>query len=77
MTDSLEAIREDVAEESGEELLGRYTGFLDAVAVTAISPGKTNATIVARHQTVIGDGNTVRITAEVVRQFSRSGKGWF
>src|SRR5215471_19347264 len=63
MADAVEAFGQDVGEESPNELVGVQChclppfGSIDAV----ILPAESNAVVVCRDQTTIGDGDAVRI----------------
>ena len=77
ITDSDEALRQQLQEETAQEL-GCQQRHLALLATTRIVlPTEGNAFAVECQQPVIGNGDPVRIPAEIAQDFCRSAEGGF
>ena len=74
MPDSHEALRQDVQEESADELAGREGHRALLIAVSVIPPTERDVVAVEGKQSMIRDRHAVRITAEIAKNLLRSTK---
>ena len=65
MTDPVEAVGQAVQQEAANELVRAQRHELGCVAVGVIAPAEGNACVVGADQAAVGDGDTVRIAAEI------------
>lgn len=77
MADALEAVRQDMLEETADELVSGKFVCLEPVVVSAISVPVGDATVVACDESVVADGCAVCIPSQVLQQFPRAGEGGF
>jgi len=75
MSNPDEPLRQNVQEESPDELLGREGHFAFLVAMSIVPPTKSDVIAVKRNQSVIGDGHTMGVTAEVTENLFRTTQG--
>ncbi|MGA3107804.1 MAG: hypothetical protein ABSD53_25240 [Terriglobales bacterium] len=62
--------------ESSQKLIcGNRYDFLLA-AVRTVFPAKRDSIILERHQSMVGDGDAVRIAGEIVQNMFRTAEGW-
>jgi len=75
MTDALEAVGQHVQEEPAHELVGgeRHASWRGAVAI--ILPGETDRAAIHADQSMIGNGDPVRVPAQVGQCLGRPGEG--
>lgn len=74
VTDALESVRQDMDEKSPDELFGWQSHRLLSMVVAVIVPMKSHPAIVDVEQTVIGNGHTVGIAADVMEHLLGPGK---
>ena len=75
MPNADEAFWENVQQESPDELLRRNSHFALLVAVRIIPPTECDFILVERNESVIGDGHTMSVTAEIAENLLRATKG--
>ena len=76
MADADQPFRENVDQESSQKLIcGNRHDFLLA-AVRIVFPAKRDSIILERHQSMVGDGDAVRIAGEIVQNMFRTSEGW-
>jgi len=75
MSNPDEPLRQNVQQESPDELLGREGHFAFLVAMSIVPPTKSDVIAVKRNQSVIGDGHTMGVTAKVTENLFRTTKG--
>jgi len=75
MADALEAVGQNVEQEAADELGGCKRHELDARAVAVVLPTEGNMIIRDLEETMIGDGDAVRIAAQIAQNLLRPGKG--
>ena len=76
MSDANEALGQNVDQEAAQELIcGDRHDFLLA-AVSIIFPAKRDSIILERHQSMVGDGDAVRIASEIVQNMIGTAEGW-
>ena len=75
MSNPDEPLRQNVQEESPDELLGREGHFAFLVAMSIVPPTKSDVIAVKRNQSVIGDGHTMGVAPEVAENLFRTTKG--
>src|SRR5712691_2364963 len=77
VANAMEPTRENVEQKSPDELVRREGhGFL-LIVVAVVSPVKFHVAAFDVHQPVIGNGNTVSVTTDVVHHLLWSGERWF
>ena len=74
MSDPHETARQHVQKEATQELIGRKRHQPFFVLVSGISPPKSDLIIHQCNQTVIGDGDTVRVRSQVAEDLIGSSK---
>jgi len=77
VADLSKALRENVDEESSDELVCIESHRSNAVMLFAISPLKRDLSVLKCNQAVIGNGNPVCVAAEIIENLSGSAKGRF
>jgi len=75
MADALEAVGQDVEEKATDELLGLERHVLDARAVPIVLPGERDVVVGDLDKAMIGDGDAVRIAAQIPENLLGPGKG--
>ena len=75
MPDSDEPLRQNVQQESPDELFGRKRHFSFLIAMSIVPPTKPDVIAVKRNQSVIGDGHTMGVTPEIAENPFRTTKG--
>jgi len=75
MSNADERLRQNVQQESSDELLGREGHFAFLVAMSIVPPTKSDVIAVKRNQSLIGDGHTMGVTAKVTENLFRTTKG--
>src|SRR5262249_6625423 len=71
----LEAVWQNVKEKASHELGGRQGHGLDARSVSVVFPGESHVVIGNLYQAMIGDGDAVRVAAQIAENLLRPGKG--
>jgi hypothetical protein len=77
MPDSHEALGQDVQQESADELAGRECHRALPIAMSIIPPTERDLVAVEGKQSIVGDGDAVRVTAEIAKNLLRSAKRGF
>jgi hypothetical protein len=65
MADTHEAVRQHVQKEPAQKLIEFQPHQPFLVLVRRVAPPKYDFAVLQRHQTVIGDGDAVRVAAEI------------
>jgi hypothetical protein len=77
VSDAHQASRQDVEQETAEEL-GNVEGHQSvAVAARPVSPAKGHAVVVEGDESAVGDGDAVGVAAEVAQHLLGAGEGRF
>src|SRR3954464_6013784 len=66
VADAAEATGQDMQQEPADELAGIERHRFALVAGAVVLPAEADATILAREQTAVGEGDPVRVAAEIV-----------
>jgi hypothetical protein len=66
VADAAEAMGQDMQQEPADELAGIERHRFALVAGAVVLPAEADAPILAREQTAVGEGDTVRVAAEIV-----------
>jgi len=72
MTNSHERIGKYVKQESADKLLGRYSHLLALITIATVSVPEGDKTILDFHDAVVGNGNAMRISAEIIKHLVRT-----
>ena len=75
IANALEPIGKYVKQEPTDEFVRAKRHRLVAVAIAIILPAKLNLAIIDIEQTVVGDGDAVRVSRDILEDFLRSGEG--
>ena len=75
--DAYKAFRQHMQKESAQELCGGLRHFFLNAAVRVVLPPEADLFSVERKQAVVGDGNAVRIAAEIAQHLHRSAERGF
>ena len=74
IANALEASGQGVLQEEANELLGRHGHHL-VEGVAVVGPGEGDFAIIEGEQSLVADGDAVRIAAEILQHVSRSPEG--
>ena len=77
MADADESLRQDVKQESSDELVSRDGHRSHLVAAGVISPTEGHAFAIEADESVVGDGDTMSITTEIADDLFRPAEGGF
>jgi len=77
VADADEATRQHMQQEATQELIHRQSQESFFVLVSGVPPAKGDLVIDEINQTVVGDGDSVRISAEVAKHLLGSAESWF
>ena len=75
IADAMEARGQDVKQEAADELIGRDGHDLLPIAVPIVLPAETNGAILDIDKAVVGDGDAVRVAADVIEDLFGSAEG--
>jgi hypothetical protein len=75
--DSHEGQRQQVEQETAQELIDRERHQALLIAVSGVSPTKSNLVTGQGDKAMIGDGDAVRVAAQVSDNLLRAAEGWF
>ena len=75
MADADQALGQDMDQESAQKLMGRNGHDLLLAAVRIVFPTERNSIILEGNQSMVGDGNAVRITSKVVENMLGTAEG--
>jgi hypothetical protein len=76
VADADQALRQNVDQESAQELIGGDRHDFLFAAVRIVFPAKRDSIIVERNQSMVGDGDAVRIASEIVQNMLGTAEGW-
>jgi hypothetical protein len=76
VADAYQALGQNVDQEAAEELLCGDRHDLLLAAVCIVFPAKRDSIILERHQSMVGDGDAVRIASEIVQNMLGTAEGW-
>jgi len=77
VADADESLRQDVKQESSDELVGSDGHRSHLVTARVISPTEVNAFAIEGDEAMVRDGNTMSITAEIAEDLFRAAEGGF
>ena len=77
ITNALKPIGKYVKQEPTDEFVGAERHRLVAAAIAIILPAKLNLAVIDIEQTVVGDGDAVRVSRDILKDLFRSGEGLF
>lgn len=75
MTNAVKAVRNGVKQETADELVGIERHHLLLATRSIVLPSEGDAIAIDVDEAAIGDGNTMRIAAEISQHLPGSGKG--
>ncbi len=76
MADADQPFRENVDQESSQKLICGNRHDLLFTASCVVFPAKRDLIILERHQSMVGDGDAVRIAGEIVQNRLGTAEGW-
>ncbi len=76
MADSDQALGQNVDQESAQELICGDRHDLLLAAVRIIFPAKRDSIILEGNQSMVGDGDAVRIASKIVQNMLGTAEGW-
>lgn len=76
MADADQALGQNVDQESAQELICGDGHDLLLAAVRKVFPAKRDSIILERNQSMVGDGDAVRIASEIVQNMLGTAEGW-
>src|ERR1700712_2174155 len=71
VTDAVEPVRQHMDQEAANELISIQGHDLLAVAIPIIFPAEPDLAVVHGHQSVVGDGNAMGVSPDIVENLSR------
>ena len=77
VTDLGEALRKSVKQEAADELVCCQNHGVDVIVFLAVFPPECDSAVLKRYQAVAGNGDPVRIAAEIIEDLSGSSEGRF
>jgi hypothetical protein len=77
VADAHEAAREQVEQEAPQELIDGQSHQTFLVAVSGVSPAEGDVAVVKSDQSVVGNGDTMGVGAEIAQHMFRPAKGPF
>src|SRR4030095_141148 len=79
VTDAVEALGEDVDQETADELMGVERHRLPAIGGSEpiILPAERHATVIGGDQSLIGDGDAMRVARQIAQYWFRPGERLF
>ena len=77
MTDTNEALGEQMQEESAQELIERYGHQFLLIVVSGVPPTKGDLAVGQRDQSMVGDGHAMGVAAEILEHILGAAEGWF
>jgi hypothetical protein len=75
VTDTNEALGEQMQEEAAQELIQGYGHQFLLIVVRRVPPAKGDLAVGQRDQSMVGDGDTVSVAAEIVEHILGPPKG--
>src|SRR6266496_124273 len=76
VADADQTLRQNVDQESAQKLIYGDCHDLLLAAVRIVFPEKRDPIIVERNQSMVGDGDAVRIASEIVQNMLGTAEGW-
>jgi len=76
VADADQPFRENVDQESSQKLICGDRHDLLLTAPCVVFPAKRDSIILESHQSMVGDGDAVRIAGEIVQNMFRTSEGW-
>ena len=76
VADSVQALGQNVDQESAQELICGDRHDLLLAAVRIIFPAKRDSIILEGNQSMVGDGDAVRIASKIVQNMLGTAEGW-
>jgi len=76
MADANQAARQDVQQEAAQELMGGNSHDLLLAAVSIVSPAEGDAAVFKGHEPMVGDGDAMGVTGQVVENMFCAAEGW-
>ena len=77
MSDANKPLREHVQQESADEFFGGDGHRALHVSMSVIPPAERDVVAVEGEQSMIGDGDAMRVTAEITQYLFGTAEGWF
>ncbi len=77
MTDTNEALGEQMEEEAAQELIEREGHQLRLIVVSRVPPTEGDLAIGRRHQSMVGDGDAMGVAAEILEHIVGAAEGRF
>jgi hypothetical protein len=77
VTNADQALRQDVDEEATQELVCRDNHDLLLATASVVLPKEGDALFLERQETMVGDGDAVSVSGEIVENVFRSTEGSF
>ena len=77
MADADKTLREHVQQEPADEFFGGDRHRTLHVSMSVILPAKRDVVAVESEQSMIGDGHSMRVTAEITEYLFGTAEGWF
>jgi hypothetical protein len=77
VTDPNKAVGEDMEQEAAQELGYRDRQGALLIAMRGVPPAEGDLVLVERDQPMVGDGDPVGVTAEILQNMVGTSKGWF
>jgi len=76
VADADQALRQNVDQESAQKLICGDRHDLLLATVCIVFPAKRDPIILERNQSMVGDGDAVRIASEIVQNMLGTAEGW-
>lgn len=76
VTDADQALGQNMDQEAAQELICGDRHDLLLAAVRIVFPAKRDSIILERHQSMVGDGDAVRVASEIVQNMLGTAEGW-
>jgi hypothetical protein len=76
VSDANQAARQNVEQEAAQELMSGNSHDLLLAAVGIVSPAEGDAIILEGHEAMVGDGNAMSVTGQVVENMFGATEGW-
>ena len=77
MTDADQSLGQNVDQEAAQELIGGDRHDFLLAAVRIVFPAKRDSIILESNEPVVGDGDAMCISRQIVQNMFRTSEGWF
>ena len=77
VADADEAFGEQMQQEAAQELVARDGHQFLMIVVNRVTPAKGDLAVGQRNQAMVGDGDAVRVAAEILEHVVGTAEGWF